>query len=311
MIQRHGVPLVALLVFAGELGVPTGVPVEVALLVAGSYAIHSLPDLLVGLFLVVAADILGTTTLHLVARTGGVRLLSWLVRREGAGGVDIMERWRRRLGCHDVAVVFVGRLLPLVRMPVTVAAGLLRLRLRDFLAGAAPAAAIWAGLPLTLGYLFRADVGRFATRYTRFSHLFLVAMPAIGIIGGLAWWVRGGGSVRAKVRRGRSALGLAAVVGSVAYVVKTAWANERATDHGLAALPYPLLGVWLALLAVLALALLGVALADLRVAMRGRARHGPLSRLVVGEIATTLAWVGLVAVVGAIAIGIELRYPAL
>jgi hypothetical protein len=70
LIAHYGLPLVALIVCAGELGFPTGVPVEIALLLTGAYAIHSVPMLLVGVILVAAADLLGTTSLHLIMRTG-------------------------------------------------------------------------------------------------------------------------------------------------------------------------------------------------------------------------------------------------
>lgn len=304
-------PLVALLVCAGEIGVPTGIPVEVALLLAGAYAVHSLPALVAGVLLVALADLLGTTTLHLVVRTGGVRLMERLLRRHDARREDAIGRWRRRLGGRDAAVVFVVRLLPLARMWVSIGAGLLRVRFRSFLLGAAPAALLWAGTPLVLGYAFRGDVHRWEARYTTGAHLLLAALPAVGLLTGLAWWIGGGHSLRASVHRGRSALGLIAAVATTAYLVKLAWANEWAVEHGAAALPRPLLLLWLGILASLALVLLGFAYADLRAARLVRPPRDRATGGAVAEFARTVLWLGLLGATGVIPFLMEQRYPVL
>jgi membrane protein DedA with SNARE-associated domain len=311
LILRHGVPLVALLVFAGELGVPTGIPVEVALLLAGAYAVHSLPALVAGVLLVAVADLLGTTTLHVAVRTGGVRLLTRLLRHHDGQREETMERWRGRLGGHDAAAVFVVRLLPLLRMWVSIGAGLLRIRLRSFLLGAAPAALLWAGTPLVLGYAFRADAHRFETRYTVAAHLIIALLPAVGLTTGLALWIRHVHPTRATFLRGRSVLGLIAAVATATYLARVAWANEWAIEHGSAALPRPLLALWLGSLAALALVLVAFAVVDLRAAaVVHRGFSAPAYRLVAG-LAGTLIWLGLLAAAGGIPVVLELRYPAL
>ncbi len=312
MILSHGVPLVALMIFAGEIGVPTGIPIEVALLLVGSHSIHSLTGLLVALVLVTMADILGTMTLFQVARTGGVRLVSRFVRRaKDAEAHGRLDRWRRRLGGHDVVVVFVLRLLPLVRMWAAAGLGLARVDRRDFLLGAAPAALLWAGTPLTLGYVFRGNVQSFEARYTSVSHAILVAAPALILFAIIAVWIRNGGSSRGGLRRARLALGLGVGVGSVAFVIETVWQTPSAVDHGLLALPLPILVVWLVLLGVIALALLWMAYEDLRVERATHHQHTLEARLAIGELVGTIAWLGLLIVVGTIVGLIEWQAPVL
>lgn len=311
LILRHGVPLVALLICAGEIGVPTGIPAEVALMLAGAYAVHSVPQLIGAVALVSVADLTGTTTLHLVARTGGVRLVDRFISNHGGGRAGLMAQWRRRLGDRDVLVVFVVRLLPLVRMYIAIGSGLMRIRVRHFLMGAAPAAVIWAGSPVVLGYLFQSRVQSFATHYTRATHLILILLPGVGLISLVLWWIRRGQSMRSKLHRGRSLFGFGVALVAVAYVVRTAWIAEKASDHGRIVLPYPLLVFWLALLGGLAAALLGVAIADARQAHRAHPAAPRPPRPVAAEIATTLLWVLLVASIGASVVVIELRYPAI
>jgi membrane protein DedA with SNARE-associated domain len=190
LIPTYGVPLVALLIFVGELGVPTGIPSEVALLLAGAYAIDSVPSLLAGLALVCVADILGTVGLHFASRTGGVRLLRRFLPNQASGREGVMDRWRRRLGGHDVSIVFVMRLIPLVRMYISVSTGLLRIRVRDFLLGAVPASVLWAGTPLAAGYVFRTHVQGIVDRVTQTSQILLVLLPALGAGLLVVWWVR-------------------------------------------------------------------------------------------------------------------------
>lgn len=182
LVASHGLPIVALMVFVAELGLPTGMSPKVGLLVAGSVALHSLPDLFIGLFAVTAANLLGACALHFFARTGGARLIARLQRKHPTAAGGALDRWRSRLGGHDVAAVFVGRIVPMVRIYVTIASGLARMSWRSFLLGSAPAALLWSGLPLLLGYCFRGSVQRFTSSGSSASHAFFLAVPLVGVV---------------------------------------------------------------------------------------------------------------------------------
>src|SRR5215203_6072185 len=136
------------MVAVAELGLPTGVSPKIALLLAGSIAIGSPATLVLAILLVTGANLIGATLLHLLARGGG----GWVVNRVlGSRGVHperVMERWRARCGGHDAAAIFLGRITHVVRIYVTLASGLIRVRWRDFLLGAGLAGAVWSGLPL-------------------------------------------------------------------------------------------------------------------------------------------------------------------
>jgi len=182
LVAAHGLPVVALMVFVAELGLPTGMSPKVALLIAGSVAVDSRPELVGSLALVALANLLGAVVLHTVARTGGARLLSRLHRNRAGTPGDALTRWRDRLGGYDAPAVFVGRILPLVRLYVTVASGLVQMRWRSFLLGATPAALVWSGTPLLLGYCFRTSVHDFAASGSTISRLVLLAVPMIGVV---------------------------------------------------------------------------------------------------------------------------------
>lgn len=288
------------MLFVGELGVPTGVPIELALLIVGSLSIGSVPELLVGVLVLTLADLAGTTVLHVVSRTGGVRVLNRLGGGHEERTLAAMARWRRRLGGHDALVVFVLRLVPLVRIGVTIGTGLLQIRRRDFYLGAVPASIVWSGLPLSLGYLFRENIQAVEARYEAIFRALLLAVPTAiaGVL--LIGWVRAARSRTDGVRRVRVALGGVAGLGGVAYLVVAA----RRAGWAIDGLP---LG-WLGLLGALAVALLAAAWTDFRAdrtTSGERATPAGGARLLSAEMASTAVWVVAVAAAAAIVVALE------
>ena len=308
-ILRYGLPLVALMIFGGELGLPTIVPMEVALLLVGAYTVSSLPILVGGFLLVTVADVAGTTLLYLALRTSGRRLVARIVHWHGARGAGSAERWSQHGSRHEVAAVFVGRVVPLVRMYVPFGAAIRGLAPRPYLLGAVPGGAIWAGTPLVAGYLFSGDVQRIAVGYTRFAHALLFVLPAAAALAVAVWWTRSAEGMHARRSRGRAVLGLAAVAATGIYAAALMAENEHALAAGGAALPLSLMVAWMAALAVLALALLAVAVADVRAAGRHLSHH--LARPWEREWVVTVAWAGLLVVLALVMVGLELHYPHL
>jgi membrane protein DedA with SNARE-associated domain len=296
LISHYGVFAVAALIFAGELGFPTGIPAEIALLLTGAYAIHSVPALLLTLALVTVADLAGTTLLHLAVRTGGVGLLNRVLRRHEHRRPGVADRWRDKLGRRDALVVFVIRLLPLVRMYISIGSGLLRIRIRDFVVGAAPAALIWAGTPIVLGYLFRARVHAIEAQYTTLSHTLLLASPLIGVAGGAIWWLRAHFTLAQRIRHARRALGALAIAGGTAFLAFLFWVSDRALEHGRPPLPLERVVPGLVLLALAMTMLVGLGVIDLRtrrVAPPSAARIEQLA----AEIPTTVLYVMLIGLI--------------
>ncbi len=303
--------IIALLVFAGEMGVPTGIALEVALLLAGSYAIHSFPALILGIILVSVADILGTTAIHVISRTGGRRAMLWVLRHQSTWQHDVLDRWSNRLSGHEVMLVFLVRILPLVRMYISIGSGLLAISFKAFLQGAIPAAFIWVGVPMTLGYLFRDQVHEFAAEYTYAAYVILFALPALGVITAIAGWVRRGGFFRARLHRFRSALGFTVAAIGLAYLIMKVWPLGKTVATGLGTFSSLPINPWLLVLAGLALALLTMAVIDLRAAPRTQQPSHARRHLPIAELATTIVWVGLAGGISAIMVGIELHYLAL
>lgn len=313
LILQFGILIVAVLVFVNETGVPTGMPVELALLLCGALAVHSVPEFLLALTLVVIADVLGTLTIHMVARTGGSRLLGRVLQKFGRRGEESIARWRGRLGGHDRRVVLVGRMLPLVRMYISIGAGLLRFRLRDFILGAIPGSIVWAGTPLALGFLFHTDVDRIAAEYTRMAHYLFMVMPAFTVILAIAWWVRRGKSGWAKIRRGRSVLGSVVTAAAIAFLIRAGVEHADLLTAGFVAIGRPLLSpiTWILLLAGLVAALTNLVVGDLHFSLRRREPIAPFGHPVAAEVASTVLWTALVLATGAIMIAMQINFRIL
>lgn len=169
----YGLPIVTLVMFASATGVPTGVPMKLIMLFTGAYLVGSWQMLLPVILVMALAELGGTMVLHGIARTGGVKLLERIASDRQARVQASFEQWQRRLGGRDVAAIAVLRLIPFVRMGTTVGAALVGLKLRDFVMGSAIAALIWAGVPLMLGYVFRANLSDFEAAY----HSAMAALP--------------------------------------------------------------------------------------------------------------------------------------
>ena len=291
------------MILVGELGVPTGVPIEVALLLAGAYSIHSPLDLAGAVILVGIADTLGSSGLYWLVRSGSTRLLERLRRRDNS----MVERWEKRLGGYGTGTVFAGRLLPMVRMYITIASGLVRMPFGQYLLGEVPAGTIWAGLPLAIGYFFRDDVQRLINRYTEFSHTATLVLPAFGPVLALFWWIQHGPSPRERLHRLRAVLSLGMFAVILFYLADVA--RVIPALRGLELLSIPFLVVWLAVLLAISAALLIIGLSDLRTATQKVEWPRHLRRFVRRESRATLLWIVLIMVAGAIMIGIAFYYP--
>ncbi|MGH2410903.1 MAG: DedA family protein [Chloroflexota bacterium] len=309
LIAQYGILIVALIIFAGEIGLPTLVPGEIALLFAGSQVIHSLPMLIGAIALFGAIDLVATTTIHTISRTGGNRLLCKVLHMspqcETKPEVRI-ERWRSRLGGYDPAVVFVTRMIPMFRLYASITTGLIRIRFRDFLLGAAPAAWIWATTPLTVGYLLRTRISGVVAQYPSLMRYVIVGSVSITL--GLAFtgWLRHAGSREAALRRVRFTLGLAAAGGAAARIVMYILGGPGlAGHHYVASALVPVVASWMAIIGVFGFGFLWVAAHDLRIIIAAR-HHRPGFTMASG-----MAWISMVAILTGVTAWTSVTYPAL
>src|SRR5579862_3804481 len=133
LLAHYGLPVVALIIFAGEIVLPTLVPGEVGLLFAGNQYVESITGLLIAIAVFGAIDLLATSTIHGLARTGGNKLLRKVLghvwARRGSPE-ELVQACRSKLRGHDSLVVFCTRLIPIFRLYASIATGLVRVELK-------------------------------------------------------------------------------------------------------------------------------------------------------------------------------------
>ena len=160
LIEQSGYLGVAFLMFLETVfpPIPSEVIMSIAGVAAGQGKLHY--------GLVVAAGtagaMLGNILWYLAARALGIVRLKPIINRWGRWitmnwtEVQRAERW---FASHGIFFVFVGRLLPTVRSLVSVPAGLLKMRFRDFLIASTLGTAGWTALLAGAGYKLGQNYG--------------------------------------------------------------------------------------------------------------------------------------------------------
>jgi membrane protein DedA with SNARE-associated domain len=247
-----------------------------------------------------AVDLVATSTIHVASRTGGNRLLSRLLRltcRKGARPEVLLKNWRRRLGGYDPIVVFVTRLIPIFRLYASIGSGLIRIRFRHFITGAAPAALIWAAVPLTVGYLLRSQTGGIVSEYpAMMKYVVLASVGGTAVVGCIAWVGHAGGR-EAALRRVRFILGVVAIGGALTRILTFAFPEHVLAENRFSVLFAPEVFIWVTVIGLVGLGLFWIAGYDLRIICARHHRSG-FSRL------SGLGWVSLVALLGLATTGV-------
>lgn len=141
-----------------EAGVPLPLPGDLFILAMGMLAWQGGAAFLPTAAVVTSATALGASALYLVSRHAGRPLLVRIARRFGytAEREARLEGWLAERGALAVVV---GRLVPGLRIVMTVVAGALRLRAPTFLAGTVVAGLVWATIYFWLGWAVGAGLG--------------------------------------------------------------------------------------------------------------------------------------------------------
>ena len=147
-IDDYGYIAIALLVFAGNLGIP--VPNEATVVVAGIYTVSEDLALLPVLVVCWTAAVLGECAAFAIGRYGGRPLAIRLGRRFGVTH-DLLDRVEGFYARRGGTTVILGRLIPLLRRVNGLVAGVTVMAWRPFLVANAIGAVIWVGIWTTVG----------------------------------------------------------------------------------------------------------------------------------------------------------------
>jgi membrane protein DedA with SNARE-associated domain len=153
LIEQSGYLGVAFLMFLETVFPP--IPSEVIMPVAGMAAAQGKMGFALAVASGTGGAMLGNIVWYLAARALGHDRLKPLIRRHGKWltiswpEVERAHRWFDR---HGVALVFIGRLIPTIRSLVSIPAGLLDMRFRNFFIASTIGTAVWTALLAGAGY---------------------------------------------------------------------------------------------------------------------------------------------------------------
>lgn len=148
--RAHELPGIFLFLLIEEMGLPLIVPGDALIAAAGARGHRTTPEVLLVILVAAAAAALGSSVLYTLVRRGGQPLLARYGRylHLTPERVATMERRFRR---HGALAIVVGRLVPGLRTPTTVMAGLFGVPYCTFAPATAAAAVAWATLYYVLG----------------------------------------------------------------------------------------------------------------------------------------------------------------
>ncbi len=173
-----------LLIYIEESGIPLLIPGDVWLIYVG----HRLPRYwwawVGGWAGFVVAVVFGSMNLYLLSRRFGRRLLEHPLAR-------FLHITPERLATAELEfhrwgpwAVIVGRHVPGLRVPLTVAAGILEMALPLFLVCVAISSGVWAAVFLTLGIVYGDSIARLLHSPA------VVALPVVALVAIAAWLFR-------------------------------------------------------------------------------------------------------------------------
>jgi len=159
LLRQFGLVAAFGLLYLEESGVPMPMPGDVFVMYVGHHTAQTPLTLLAAWLGLVGVVVLGATNLYLISRRWGRSLVekrfAKLLHLTPAR-IDQAERWFARWG---VWTLVFGRHIPGLRVPLTVAAGIFRVRYPVFVASVAISTAVWSGFFMALGVVFGGRIG--------------------------------------------------------------------------------------------------------------------------------------------------------
>ena len=170
-LASHTLTPIAIVLFIEEAGIPSPIPGDGLMLMGGVRSAEGHVSLFTVLLVEEVATILGALLLFSVSRRLGRPVVVKFGRYVGLTD-ERLSRAEARFRDHDRRTIFIGRLIPGLRVPTVVAAGVLEVPMQRFL----PAMATGAMVNLTTFTVLGAVVGRPVVRL--FEH-FAFPMGAV------------------------------------------------------------------------------------------------------------------------------------
>jgi len=171
------------LLYLEESGIPLPAPGDVFVLYVGAHVPRNWLAWLAAWLGLIAVVVLGATNLFFLSRKYGRRLAEGRLAEFvhlSPQRLAQAEAWFKRYGV--LAIIF-GRHIPGFRVPITVAAGVFRVRYPLFAISVAISTAIWAGVVIIIGINFGTRLERFLQLHTQMYFIWGAIVVLLLVVG--------------------------------------------------------------------------------------------------------------------------------
>ena len=180
LVAQYGYALIALFLFGEGLAIPF--PTDTTLVTASALAARGHLSLVLVFVVATLSTAAGTTAAFYLGRSG-----STFIMRRAHGGAGALGRAHRFFERHGASAVLFGRFVPIVRMLISLVAGVSQMDARRFAAYNLAGAAIWATAFCAIGYFFGHHAGAFYHQLVRAALVVgfgLAALVTLAVAGG-------------------------------------------------------------------------------------------------------------------------------
>ena len=180
LIEQSGYLGVGFLMFLETLFPP--IPSEVIMPIAGMAAAEKRMSLGLAIAAGTAGAMLGNIVWYLAARALGHDRLRPFIQRHGKwltmNWKDV-ERVHHWFDDHGIALVMLGRLVPTIRSIISIPAGLLDMRFRNFVIASTIGTAVWTAILTGAGYKLQENFHEIGKVIGPLSNFVLIALVGV------------------------------------------------------------------------------------------------------------------------------------
>lgn len=180
LVEQYGYALIALFLFGEGLAIPF--PTDTTVVTASALAARGHLSLAMVFVVSTLSTTAGTTAAYYLGRTG-----STFISRHAHGGANALAVAHRFFARHGTSAVLFGRFVPVVRMLISVVAGVSQMDARRFTLYNLAGAAIWACAFCAVGYFFGHHAAEFYHQLVRAALVVafgLAALVTLAVAGG-------------------------------------------------------------------------------------------------------------------------------